>query len=327
MKFEVHKEPDLTIKQKQDIQTLIDSFNGLIYHEIDFNRIASKHFKTELYYALCYIKTEVVAFTPLHFIKTTPLTYCYSRIIYDVPYGGWVYNNEFIKEDQLIKEFFKKQNKLSSYIYTSNILAKTKEIETFLKTGNLKSLKETLLVDLSKSQDEIWESFSSEKRNKIRKAAKFGISVETVNVENKEIILNMILDLHKKLNYNYLPIDFYSEIIDFYRESNKIKIFTAFQNNKPIAGVLLAGNKNIYHYWKGVSAHNVSNNGQGELLQWESIKFAKLKEAKFYDLCVIDKEKLPGIYRFKAGFSKELYCFVTINRTSTFFKIIKRVIK
>ena len=57
-------------------------------------------------------------------------------------------------------------------------------------------------------------------------------------------------------------------------------------------------------YWLGINCNNIPNNGQGEMLQWEAIKYAKSKGCKYYDLCFIEKEKLPHIYEFKKGFSK-----------------------
>ena len=79
------------------------------------------------------------------------------------------------------------------------------------------------------------------------------------------------------------------------------------------------------HYYKTTSNTAVIDNGQGELLHWESIKLSKSLGTKFYDLCNLEKSKLPGIYRFKTGFSKEIYQYPKYSKKSTGFKLLNRL--
>ena len=68
---------------------------------------------------------------------------------------------------------------------------------------------------------------------------------------------------------------------------NKSIVFLARKNSKPLAGVMLLANHYICHYWNGVHLNNPENEGQGELLQWEAIRWAKEKGTQFYDLCIV----------------------------------------
>ena len=81
------------------------------------------------------------------------------------------------------------------------------------------------------------------------------------------------------------------------------------------------------HYWQGTSKNDVKNYGQGELLQWEAIKWAKQNGSKYYDLCVIQKEKLPDIARFKMGFVESIKPFYLVNYKPFAFKVINRISK
>ena len=79
------------------------------------------------------------------------------------------------------------------------------------------------------------------------------------------------------------------------------------------------------HYWKGASKEGVKNEGQGDLLQWETIKYAKENGARYYDLCVIDFENLPQIAKFKMGFAKKITPFYTNSYSSALYKIVNRI--
>jgi len=76
------------------------------------------------------------------------------------------------------------------------------------------------------------------------------------------------------------------------------------KQNETIANVVIVYDKDYSIYWLGNHADNAPNSGQGELLQWEVIKRMKEKGCSYYDLCYIEKKRLPHIYKFKSGFCK-----------------------
>ena len=81
------------------------------------------------------------------------------------------------------------------------------------------------------------------------------------------------------------------------------------------------------HYYKGASLFETKNVGQGELLQWEAIKWAKNRGVKYYDLCVLDSDRLPHIAKFKMGFSMQLLSFEVFTKRSLSFRILNRIRK
>jgi lipid II:glycine glycyltransferase (peptidoglycan interpeptide bridge formation enzyme) len=91
--------------------------------------------------------------------------------------------------------------------------------------------------------------------------------------------------------------------------------------------VVISYDKDYSIYWLGFSSENVPNLGQGELLQWEAIKRMKNYGCKYYDLCYIEKDRLPHIYRFKKGFSKNEIEVGTSNKRPISYKIINRINK
>lgn len=132
-------------------------------------------------------------------------------------------------------------------------------------------------------------------------------------------------DMHKKAGLKEPPLHYYEKILDNYYTIGKALLLIAFYEEEPLSGVIIVGNNNVVHYWQGASRNEAPNLGQGELLQWEAIKWAKNKGAQYYDLCVIEPDRLPRIAQFKMGFTKELIPFYCISKRNFFFKVINKL--
>lgn len=160
----------------------------------------------------------------------------------------------------------------------------------------------------------------------IRKAVKSDISVRTFNDEQGLDELWPLLEkLHEKLGLGFLSYAYYKDVLNYYGAKNKAFILIAYKNGRPISGIFLVGNENYMHYYKGASSFEVKNEGQGELLQWEGIKLSKSLGIKYYDLCNLEKEKLPSIYRFKIGIVNNIFKYPKYGINSFGYKAVKKI--
>ncbi len=316
---------DLSPNDYSQIDKFIENHKGLVFHETSFNRIASKHFKTKLEYYICSSEDDFfLGICPIHIKQKGLLCIKYAKILYDVPYGGWVYKNIEIKDlvNELINSNFRE-----SLQYFSNIQVNGLDLTQF-KGLNFTVLK-TSIIDLNNNEYLIWGNYlNPKKRNKVRKAIKSGIQV--VSKPNKEgfnQIWPIIENLHTKLGFNHLGKDYYLDVLTSYFKMKQANILLALKDDKVISGIVLIGNKYFMHYWKGASLPEAKNEGQGELLQWEAIKWSKSVGCSYYDLCVVEKDRLPHIYEFKTGISNNIVPFYSFTKKSLFYKIINRLQK
>jgi lipid II:glycine glycyltransferase (peptidoglycan interpeptide bridge formation enzyme) len=120
-----------------------------------------------------------------------------------------------------------------------------------------------------------------------------------------------------------LSYDFFNELSKC--ESINFNPLVAYFNNVPYGALGLIFDKNYALYWIGASNESAGNLGQGELLQWEAIKLVKTFGCKYYDLCYIEKERLPHIYEFKKGFSRNEIEIPYFNRTTLVFKALNKI--
>jgi len=310
----------LSEKEKNEIDYFIEENNGLIFHETKFNEIVSKSFGSKLSYLLAYKGQKLIGICPIHSLKKGLLINSYSNNgSFEIPYGGWVFNANITNFHYLWDSLKLKINE--SLTYWSSFLC-----DHSLNDLRISQKFLTGIIYLGQSEDYLFNNIvSSKRRNMIRKGIRSGVIVKKFGIDGLELFYSMKANVFKKLGIRESRFNYYQKILASYYNKNKAIIMIAYHEDKPLSGIFLIGNKNVIHYWQGASIMDVQNLGQGELLQWEAIMWAKNQGVKYYDLCVIEPERLPNIAQFKMGFTKELIPFYCINKKSFFFRVINRI--
>ena len=312
---------DFSEIEKLEIDNFIKAHNGLIFHETKFNEIAAGTFHTKLFYFLASEDGKLAGVCPVHFIPKGKINILYSNNgSFEIPYGGWVYDEKVTNFQTLWENLPLSVNETLTYwssFVNSDIPEIVKKEGKMLQTG---------IIDLMYSEEELFaDSIHSKRRNMIRKAEKSGITIIKYGSEGLPIYFPLMQNIHKKAGFKEVHLKYYENILKSYYSSGNAVLMIAFYEKEPLAGVIITGNKNVMHYWHGASMSKTLNFGQGELLQWEAIKWAKKQGSKFYDLCVIEPERLPHIAQFKMGFTKELTPFYCINKKRFIFKILNKI--
>lgn len=173
------------------------------------------------------------------------------------------------------------------------------------------------VIDLSLSEEEIWNNVHSKHRNSIRKAEKSGVIIVS---GGKELIEDyLILDRQTwarsgKCSYGS---DFFDKMLNCL--GTHIIVYMAYYNEEPQAGAIFYYNSSMSYYMYGTSA-NHTESGSTNLLHWVAICDMKKKGVIGYSFvgCRIgedDDSKYHGIQRFKERFGGPLkrgYMFKTV---------------
>jgi len=286
-------------------------------HWPDWNLVISKYFKTDFFYYTAIEDGKIIGIIPTHFEKNGILKNFRSGQINFIPFGGWI----FSKQVKILEDYFP-INSLSSF--QSFCLPSLSEFGSDF--SDYKSIiKQTLIISLDKSIEDIWnESVHSKRRNMVRKAEKKGVLIKTdYNIDR---FYDIYIEASERSNLTLHPKELFFEL---FNESKNIffEIISAEFDGELIANVVIVYDKDYSIYWLGNNANNVPNLGQGDLLQWEAIKRMKKVGCKYYDLCYIEKEKLPQIYKFKSGFSNTEIDVQVIYNRPIIYRVLKRMQK
>lgn len=285
-------------------------------HWPEWNLLISRLYGSKFYYLAAYQNNSLIGICPIHEEKKGILKNLFSGQYHYIPNGGWIFNKKIILPK------FHKVTFFSSFQFFC-----LPQINEFSAFYNVKSkIFLTLVVDLRKDLNSIWtRDFNSKRRNMIRKAEKHNIQIKINPEENIDEFYRHYLSFSTSHKLQSLPLDFFSK--SQYFTKIKIDYLVASTNNTISNYLLIVRDKNYSFYWIGINNSGFENLGQSELLQWEAIKFLKEKKCTYYDLCYIEKERLPKIYEFKKGFSQTEVPITFFNSSGIGFKLYSKFLK
>lgn len=171
----------------------------------------------------------------------------------------------------------------------------------------------TLILDLSKEEDELLKSMHQKTRYNIRLAAKKGVEINISGKDNFDDFWSIMEKTGQRDGFRLHGKDYYKKMlklpalngVDFNKNDLQLKLVTAKYDDSVICANIVAFYGNMVTYVHGASGDKYRNAMAPYLLQWETIKMAKEAGYKYYDFFGIDEKKWPGVTRFKKGFSGE----------------------
>ncbi len=176
----------------------------------------------------------------------------------------------------------------------------------------------TLIVDIHGSEEEILRRMKQKTRYNIRLAEKKGVTVRAW--DDLESFHKMMLLTGGRDGFGVHSLEYYRRAYELLHPKQKGEILVAEYEGKSLAALFVARNGNRAYYLYGASTDEERNRMPTYLLQWEAMKWAKVRGCEEYDLWGVPDEDEPtleanfetrhaglwGVYRFKRGFGGEL---------------------
>lgn len=165
---------------------------------------------------------------------------------------------------------------------------------------------DTLLLDLTKSEDEILEQMKPKGRYNIRLAEKKGVTVRTT--KSTENFYNLLQHTTQRDGFRGWNRGYYDQMLKTLDKN--ILLLEAVHEDEVIASGIFTfcGKKAIYYY--GASGNHKRNLMAPYLIQWHAIQEAKKHGCESYDFLGIAPENDPkhawaGVTDFKLKFGGE----------------------
>lgn len=217
-------------------------------------------------------------------------------------YGGPLVSSdtEFVSRfEQAFVEYCKESNIVAEFVRFHPILRN----ENIFKGINVLHNRITVSVDLSVSEDDIWNNqLSSGNRNVIRKCIKNGLYVEkTDDYRPFHIIYNETMQRVGAESFYY----FDENMIRSMAEEKNYTFLVCKKDDEILAAAIFMGYGPYYHYHLSGSHRDAMKFNPNNLLLWEAIKYGKQQGHKIMHLGGgLSDSKEDNLYKFKAHFSK-----------------------
>jgi lipid II:glycine glycyltransferase (peptidoglycan interpeptide bridge formation enzyme) len=233
--------------------------------------------------------------------------------IFSVSFGEPSFWQEFLYK---IKEIAAAENAIFLKI-EPQIEAEALEGRNLLKISGFRKSRlnvqpwKTLILDLSKSAENLLEEMHPKTRYNIRLARKKGVVIRGwpggSGAERFGIFWRLMRETAGRDKIRLFPESHYRHVFEILGQSDLCELYTAEYVapegvNEILASILAVRWGETATYLYGASASRYQNLMASSLIHWEAILDAKIKGLEHYDFWGIDEKKWPGITRFKKGF-------------------------
>ncbi len=166
--------------------------------------------------------------------------------------------------------------------------------------------KNTFIIDLSKTPEEILSDMKQKTRYNIRLAGRKGVTVRNLELDELDKLYEMYAETSNRDGFIIRPRDYYLDLWRTFISADMATALVAEVEGELVAGLMLFhfGDRSWYLY--GMSTNKHREKMPNYLLQWEAIKISHEKGCSVYDLWGAPDEfnktdRMWGVYRFKEG--------------------------
>jgi lipid II:glycine glycyltransferase (peptidoglycan interpeptide bridge formation enzyme) len=168
--------------------------------------------------------------------------------------------------------------------------------------------KNTILIDLKLSEEEMLARMKQKTRYNIRLAEKKGVVVRIGTTEDLGTLYRMYAETSVRDGFVIRNEEYYQTVWETFMSSDEptCEPLIAEVDGKPVAAIFVFYFAGRAYYVYGMSRHAHREKMPSYLLQWEAMKRAEAKGCTVYDLWgapeVFDEsDSMWGVYRFKDG--------------------------
>ncbi len=178
-------------------------------------------------------------------------------------------------------------------------------------TGTALQPPKTLLLNVEKSEEELLAEMHSKTRYNIRLAERHQVRVDWSTEDTElEIFLTLLFRTYERQGIRAHSKGYYEKLFHTLRAAQMVSLVTARYQGQPLASNMIIWHGQTATYLHGGSADEGKEHMAPHLLQWQTIREAKQRGCKEYDLWGLSSTKVGrvdrgGVARFKQGFGGE----------------------
>ncbi len=206
----------------------------------------------------------------------------------------------------VLKEYDKIIKKKAIYSQFRNFRDWSDLKEIFIKNGFEYEEHLNILIDLTKTEEQLWKEVYSKRRNEVRRATKEGAYFSIEHTEDSlKKCYGILQEVYSRAK---LPIPDYNFFYNLYRmgSNSKLLIFCAYYKTEIIGCMLALSFKDtIYDFYAG-SMMKYYKKYPNDLIPWEVFKWGKENNYKVFDFGGAGKPDVPyGVRDYKKKFGGE----------------------
>jgi peptidoglycan pentaglycine glycine transferase (the first glycine) len=173
----------------------------------------------------------------------------------------------------------------------------------------------TVTLDLCRSEAELLAGMKQKTRYNIRLAEKKGVRIRPGSMSELDLLCRMYAETSVRDGFVIRPPGYYRDAWGSFMNVGLAQPFIAEVNAEPVSALILFRFARTAWYMYGMSS-GLSQTAHREkmpnyLLQWEAIRWAKAEGCETYDFWgapdeFVERDPMWGVWKFKAGFGGQV---------------------
>jgi hypothetical protein len=166
----------------------------------------------------------------------------------------------------------------------------------------------TYRLVLNKTEEQLFDNLTSEKRKSIRKAQKDNVTVKLC--EDYKLVKQLVLKTFDRKNKT-VSVEFLDKILFNYANNANSFAFVAYINNTPTACTFCVHNGKTSYYLFGGYDESNKHHGAGPSCMWQAILYARNLGVKIFDF---EGSMLQEVEKYFREFGGDLVPYYTIQK-------------
>lgn len=173
----------------------------------------------------------------------------------------------------------------------------------------------TLILDISKNEDEILAQMKPKGRYNIRLAEKKGVKIhQSSSAADIKSFYQLLSETTARDKFSGHGIDYYESMLQILEKDKKAVLYLAKYDGEVVAGLIATFFNHTATYYYGVSGNKHRNVMAPYLLHWQVIRDSKARGFKHYDFFGVAPENAQnhpwqGVTEFKTKFGGEAVAY------------------
>jgi len=233
--------------------------------------------------------------------------------------------NPFLIDWEKLQKSLKSEGCVSINFDVPNVAENSPEAKNahkILQSRCIKSPKNTfasstVILDLTKTTDELLKNLHPKHRYNLKLAQKHGVTIEkTTSLADFENFWDLLYATSLRQKYYLHPKHYYQKIWETLSPKGMCHILTARYNGEALSSWMLFSYRGVFYYPYGGSLDKLQNLFPSNLLGWESIMLGKALGCTTFDMWGAAKDLNDksdpwwGFTNFKLKFGGELTKFI-----------------
>jgi lipid II:glycine glycyltransferase (peptidoglycan interpeptide bridge formation enzyme) len=179
-------------------------------------------------------------------------------------------------------------------------------------SGDQVQFRNTMILDLTQSEDEIFAGMNQSTRRKIRQSEKKDVVIRPTMADNDlKILYNIYAVTGERQGFTVRPWEYYQTLWQTFIKANFAHILVAEYDGQILGGVILFHFGQRVWYFNGMSSNEHRDRQPNYGLQWAALQWAKAQGYLIYDWWGApnhfqEDDPMWGVFRFKEGFGSQI---------------------